>query len=797
MLSMRVSLFASALLTLAFPLTVSATTFYVSDGIGDDANNGQSWATAKKTIQAGVDIAANGDAVLVTNGTYVLTNQISISNAVSVQSVNGAESTTVNGNSLVRCFYISHPNASLDGFTIRGGYTATDGAGVYLEGGGTVEHCAIVGNLALGWGGGVQIDYAGVLNDCVVSNNVANDSGGGVAFYFGGMATNCSISWNSSIKGGGVFGEQGGVIANTQIDHNLARITNIINVALGGGACGSSLSLNDCSVFSNRAESFGNVVNLRSLGGGAYLYGTSTVQNVAVHDNVTEGFGGGLYLTSASSAKVCVVANNTAGWGGGIYVTNSFLYDSSVIGNVATSSGGGVFSAHGVVTNCQVSGNTANGYGGGGCYGSDAAVFSGCTVEDNAGPFFGFGGGLFLMGNSLLSNSVVSRNDGSGIVCIQSIVDRCTIDSNTNGSVYVRSSVQYTRVGGGILLIGSQLLNSKVAGNKTRTYQSGSAAGATSASALGGGIYSDSGTIRNCLITGNFVVADISFSEGSIIGSKQYMANGAGIYATGTVVESSTIMDNMTRVNYSGPIGPSTDQRGGGACITPATTIRNCIVYENHAGAVDTINDIYGIAYGVVPGVEYTCSTSVEPWAILPADSGNVTAPPMLDPSNHLLLGSPCINTGANQPWMAETTDLDDNPRIMDGMVDMGAYEFDSQTETDLDGDGLPNDWEEEYFGGPTNANPNALCANGTHTALQAFIAGLDPADPAARFALHLAQPLSWNSASGRQYTVYRTTNLLEGFQPLQTGLVGGSFTDVVHGAELKNYYKIGVDLAP
>ena len=116
---------------------------------------------------------------------------------------------------------------------------------------------------------------------------------------------------------------------------------------------------------------------------------------------------------------------------------------------------------------------------------------------------------------------------------------------------------------------------------------------------------------------------------------------------------------------------------------------------------------------------------------------------------------------------------------------------------TDQDGDGLPDDLEEEYFGGPTNANPNALCTNGADSVRQAYIAGINTTNPAARFALHLAKPLTWNSASGRQYTVYRTTNLLEDFQPLQTGLVGGSFTDTVHGAERKNYYKIGVELAP
>ena len=119
--SMRVSVVVAALGILSLSLSSFATTYYVSDGSGDDANNGQSWATAKKTIQAGVDAAASGDTVLVTNGNYVLTNQISISNAVAVRSVNGAGSTIVDGNGTTRCFYLSHPNAGLDGFTIRGG----------------------------------------------------------------------------------------------------------------------------------------------------------------------------------------------------------------------------------------------------------------------------------------------------------------------------------------------------------------------------------------------------------------------------------------------------------------------------------------------------------------------------------------------------------------------------------------------------------------------------------------------------------------------------------------------------
>jgi hypothetical protein len=42
----------------------------------------------------------------------------------------------------------------------------------------------------------------------------------------------------------------------------------------------------------------------------------------------------------------------------------------------------------------------------------------------------------------------------------------------------------------------------------------------------------------------------------------------------------------------------------------------------------------------------------------------------------HLLPGSPCINTGDNSAVPPSVvTDLDGNPRIIDGTVDMGAYE--------------------------------------------------------------------------------------------------------------------------
>jgi len=121
----------------------------------------------------------------------------------------------------------------------------------------------------------------------------------------------------------------------------------------------------------------------------------------------------------------------------------------------------------------------------------------------------------------------------------------------------------------------------------------------------------------------------------------------------------------------------------------------------------------------------------------------------------------------------------------------------------DMDEDGLPNDWETLYFGGPTNANPSAMASNGVNTVLETYIADLDPTDPDAAFLISVFRSLfsenilQWQNASGRVYTVYWTTNLLNGFILLQSNLTSGGFTDTVHGAEEQGFYKLDVQLAP
>ncbi len=118
---------------------------------------------------------------------------------------------------------------------------------------------------------------------------------------------------------------------------------------------------------------------------------------------------------------------------------------------------------------------------------------------------------------------------------------------------------------------------------------------------------------------------------------------------------------------------------------------------------------------------------------------------------------------------------------------------------SDADADGLPDSWEEFYYG--SNApNPGDLCANGVNTVLEAYIAGFDPTGANASFGIsNVRNVLWWNGATGRVYTIYWTSNLLSGFQTLETNVnwPRNSWTDTVHGAENQGFYQIKVQLSP
>jgi len=125
------------------------------------------------------------------------------------------------------------------------------------------------------------------------------------------------------------------------------------------------------------------------------------------------------------------------------------------------------------------------------------------------------------------------------------------------------------------------------------------------------------------------------------------------------------------------------------------------------------------------------------------------------------------------------------------------------QLKLDADANGLPDWWEIEHFGSTGRADPDEICANARHTVRQAYIGGFDPNAPDGGFRLSGLKNtgnekiLNWNAVSGRVYSVYWTTNLLSGFQCLESNIpwTRGSFTN--QSDEPCGYYKIEVKLAP
>ena len=187
-------------------------------------------------------------------------------------------------------------------------------------------------------------------------------------------------------------------------------------------------------------------------------------------------------------------------------------------------------------------------------------------------------------------------------------------------------------------------------------------------SSVGGGAYG--GTLNNCILTGNTSTGGGGGASGGLppsicsLNNCIVKGNSAATYGGGTFC---CILVSCT-VN-----GNSSGSTGGGAC---AGYLTNCIVYGNSGGGNYSMYAIPSTPPSEVPIFLDHCCTTPNPPGYM--GQGNIVADPLFVSTNdfHLQPGSRCINAGTNLAGMSGGTDLDGNPRIDNGTVDIGAYEF-------------------------------------------------------------------------------------------------------------------------
>jgi hypothetical protein len=169
----------------------------------------------------------------------------------------------------------------------------------------------------------------------------------------------------------------------------------------------------------------------------------------------------------------------------------------------------------------------------------------------------------------------------------------------------------------------------------------------------------------------------------------------------------------------------------------------------------------------------------------------------------HLQSSSPCIS-GGNNAYVADATDLDDNPRLVGGSVDMGAYEFQGT------GSAISYAWLQQY-GLPTDGSADFADPDGDGlNNWQEWVAGTDPTNALSVLKITSATRtnnpdgfvVTWVSDNSRRYYLQRSLNLAgqPAFSTIKSDIVGQagttSYTDTNTAGPGPFFYRVRV-IAP
>lgn len=440
-------------------------------------------------------------------------------------------------------------------------------------------------------------------------------------------------------------------------------------------------------------------VSARENSGGAWYnegalaesHSNPTIRNCVFRNNTVSGFGGAIFNYGGFSGQAspilehCIFENNTANFGGGaVFNDGSFSGESNpsfqncdFTNNLALESGGGAVFSQGTedgnsspsFLHCDFSNNTTH-YDGGALYqvgrgGTSTASIDSCIFVNNAALF---GGAVSNDGseegenNSSFNDCIFKNNeslsDGGAIFNLGSnqgicnpVFLNCLFEENESG--FAGAGVFNNAIDGES---SPDLINCRFIRNMAGTY--------------GGGVYNlgkngiASPRVINCLFWNN---------QGSSAGGMYNLGSEGG--------NSSPTITNCTFYGNHADVGGAVYSNANDSTGNSSPIITNCIFTANTAPLGSTFRNIFGtptIRYSLVDLPDCNALHSgtgsgmnCEAGMLYLVDPGFVDT---LNGDFHLSDTALILDAGDNAA-VEVAFDLDQNERIFNGIVDLGAFE--------------------------------------------------------------------------------------------------------------------------
>jgi len=462
---------------------------------GDDASNlCLDQLSPCSTVQHAIDVANDGEQVLIASGLY--TQSATLSKPVSLTGVNsdttiihavtGQRVLTVTGATINTSVVIS--GLTFTGGDVRGGYEcpAYCGSGLMITNTARplLQNITVFNNQS-NRGGSLFVEVGSPL---ILTNvTVISNSGRGL------LAMDRIAMYNTNIisneHDGGFI--PSGIISGGRIQGNYG--------GLGGLAVWDALTVTQVQFIDNSSEEDGGGLNI--------VNGPVSITRSIFEDNYASCNGGGVYAPWAevyveNSDFVGNIADNThcvnmppfdQHGGGGLLANQATIIGGRFESNIARSDGGGLHARESRLTNTDFISNTSGGSGGG-LYANDAVTLTNVDLISNTA--LQTGGGAYISGTATLIDtdfiSNTSFEGGGGLEATTADITRGVFERNTT-SGHDFGYGAYGR-GGGVDVITLTLTDTQFISN-TAIYGGGAAA---DISHLNGGRFE-----RNVALAGN------------------------------------------------------------------------------------------------------------------------------------------------------------------------------------------------------------------------------------------------------------------------------------------------------